>query len=256
LFARSRLDRRPSGGYPKDELEILCVVPAALVVLGLLTVLALVGSQGAGAGAEAVDLIAFERSTDRDRHPSWSPNGRKLLFTRHIRVGIGDDVFVANADGSGLRRLTRDFYLSAGESLSWSPDGRRVVVTGSMGGANDEIVVMNADGSDQRNLTGTPGINEDFPTWSPTGTSIAFTSGSKYRRTRTIHTIRPDGRRHRNLGRGTQPSWRANGRSIVFIRTQRGDSDIYVMTATGRNATKLTNSGDGTQNVSPAWSPH
>ena len=129
-----------------------------------------------------------------------------------------------------------------------------VVVSGSPAG-NDEIFVMNADGSDQRNLTRTPGINEDSPSWSPTGAGIVFASGSKFRRARTIHTIRPDGRRHRNLGQGTQPNWRADGRSIVFIRASGAQSDIYVMTASGRNPTSLTNSGVGTRNVSPAWSP-
>ena len=110
-----------------------------------------------------------------DSGPRWSPNGRKLLFTRHVSEG-GNDVFVVNADGSGLRRPTHGFFLKLGASASWSPDSRRLAIAGQ-GSGTDDVFVMNADGSDQHNLTHTPGISEDSARWSPTGTSIVFTSG-------------------------------------------------------------------------------
>ena len=188
-----------------------------------------------------------------DSSPRWSPNGRKLLFTRTVSEG-GNDVFVVNADGSGLRRLTHGFFLNLGASASWSPDSRRLAIAGQ-GSGTDDVFVMNADGSDQQNLTHTPGISEDSARWSPTGTSIVFTSGHKWRNARAIHTIRPDGRRHRNLAQGTQPSWGAAGQSIVFTRAKGSRSDIYVMGLTGRNATNLSKSPAGSRSFSPAWSP-
>ena len=189
-----------------------------------------------------------------DSSPRWSPNGRKLLFTRTVSDG-GNDVFVVNADGSGLRRLTHGFFLHLGASASWSPDSRRLAIAGQ-GGGTDDVFVMNADGSDQHNLTHTPGISEDSARWSPTGTSIVFTSGHKWRRARAIHTIRPDGRRHRNLAQGTQPSWGADGHSIVFTRAKGSTSDIYAMEVTAQNATNLSKSPAGSRSFSPAWSPH
>ena len=51
----------------------------------------------------------------------WSPDGRKIVFTRNVRVGPAGDVYTINANGSGLRRLTRAPDLDAG-----NPDwGRR-----------------------------------------------------------------------------------------------------------------------------------
>ena len=40
-----------------------------------------------------------------DSAPAWSPDGRKILFVSN-RGGNGE-VYVMNADGSGLRKLTR-----------------------------------------------------------------------------------------------------------------------------------------------------
>jgi Tol biopolymer transport system component len=37
----------------------------------------------------------------------WSPNGSKIVFTRIRRAGAPSDVYSMNADGTGIRRLTR-----------------------------------------------------------------------------------------------------------------------------------------------------
>ena len=51
----------------------------------------------------------------------WSPDGRKIAFTRlRGRSGLGD-VYVMNADGSGKRRLAR------GTAPAWSPDGQMIL---------------------------------------------------------------------------------------------------------------------------------
>ena len=70
-------------------------------------------------------------------------------------VGVADraDVYVIDADGTNLRRLTTAPEVDG--APSWSPDGGRVVF-GSARDGNPEIYVMDADGSNQRRLTDDP----------------------------------------------------------------------------------------------------
>ena len=59
-----------------------------------------------------------ERLLTRNAWPvAWSPSGRKILLGRGVGQGRGDAlrayVYVVNADGSGLRRLTRMAQVAA-----------------------------------------------------------------------------------------------------------------------------------------------
>ena len=74
-----------------------------------------------------------KRNLTRDRanddYPTWSPDGRKIAFLRGRLRGprrpactgaYGYHLYVMNADGSGLRRLTRSTDVSAMTCVSWS----------------------------------------------------------------------------------------------------------------------------------------
>src|SRR5437773_823208 len=95
----------------------------------------------------------------------------KIAFVRTSGTEAGD-VYVMNADGSGQRRLTRDW---ANDVLpDWSPDGRRIAFVSKRDG-NSEVYVMNADGSGERRLTRNTADDAE-PAWSPDGRTIVFES--------------------------------------------------------------------------------
>jgi Tol biopolymer transport system component len=85
----------------------------------------------------------------KDDDAVWSPDGTKIAFAR-VANAINRDIFVMNADGTGVVRLTNDFWDDA--DPSWSPDGTMLAFSSDRNG-NLEIYVMNADGTGRVNLT-------------------------------------------------------------------------------------------------------
>ena len=57
-----------------------------------------------------------------DYWPAWSPDGKRIAFTSN-RDG-NYEIYVMNADGTGLRNLTQP--PGAGQLRAWSPDGKRL----------------------------------------------------------------------------------------------------------------------------------
>jgi Tol biopolymer transport system component len=97
-------------------------------------------------------------------NPAWSPNGRRFAYDTSMAFDepptAKTSIWIANADGSHQRRVTRG-YLPA-----WSPDGRRILLVRNLAKRNPEIFVVNTDGTHLRRLTRNPGYDGD-PAWSP-----------------------------------------------------------------------------------------
>ncbi len=185
--------------------------------------------------------------------PVWSPDGHRIALVRG-RGNKSADIYVMNADASGLRRLTR-----SGASLYpiWSPNGRRIafmqvpLVRKHPPVWRLEVWVMNADGSGQRRLArGVPSA------WSPDGQRLAFTTDPG--RSSEIYVMNADGSRQRRLAQNTVnetgATWSPDGQKILFVRARRGTrgkvSDIYVMSADGSGQRKLAERGHDAR-----WSP-
>jgi len=153
-----------------------------------------------GSGARKLPYIPFTAV--------WSPDGRQIAFVgnklRNQLPGqlggprkANSDIYVMNADGSGIRRLTHKRTYD-GEP-AWSPDGRKIAFQSKrrVGGSSGEIYVMNADGSGKRNLTRNP-AQDGSPSWSPDGRRIAFVSNRDGRRFEA-HVMNADGSGQRSL---------------------------------------------------------
>ena len=180
---------------------------------------------------------------------SWSADGRRIAFTRSFRAD-DSDIWLMNADGSGMRRLKRTPELFERE-VDWSPVGGRIVF--SSGGYVPFIYVMRADGSGLRKLPPPPTLggwpDSTKPDWSPDGRRIVFASvaGSD---SMEIWAMNASGLQWVQLTKNRffddAPVWSPDGRRIAFVRRFAG---IYVMNADGSGQKRLTGG------ASPAWQP-
>lgn len=83
-----------------------------------------------------------------------------------------DEIYVMDADGTNVERLTHD--LAPKGYPSWSPDGQKIAFSGKIDG-NMEIFVVSPDGKRLKRLTENE-VYDDYPSWSPDSQLIAFVS--------------------------------------------------------------------------------
>jgi len=172
------------------------------------------------------------------------------------------DIYTANRDGSGLRRLTNYNVYTAEGVLS--PDGRRIVFTSLKDGDLD-IYTMNVDGSDVKRLTTQPGY-DGGPWWSPDGTKIVYRAWhpadsaglADYKGLLAQRMVRPsrmelwvmnaDGSGQRQItnlgGANFGPSWTPDGKRIVFssnYKTPRSRNfEVYLINLDGSGLEQIT----------------
>ena len=93
--------------------------------------------------------VARNAASERSRVvPGRSPDRlQEVRRPARSRIAGHSDLFVVNADGSGLRRLTRH-AANVPRWFAWSPDGRTIAFL-----HNREVYIVKADGSGERRLT-------------------------------------------------------------------------------------------------------
>lgn len=117
-FAPTVSPPRPVGmSPPAMSLRAKLVVAASIMVVAAAVAGTVVAAHLPGHVSHWITCA----SGGPEGNPSWSPDGKRLAFTKD--GGCGSQVWIVNADGSGLHRLT-DGHADAWPS--WSPDGRTI----------------------------------------------------------------------------------------------------------------------------------
>lgn len=176
--------------------------------------------------------------------PSVSPDGKQVAF---VSSREGDpEIYVMNADGSNVRRLTA--FHKEDWAPRWSPDGRWIAFLSSREGRS-RVFVVRADGTGTRAVSGSaPSGDEREAAWSPDGKHLAFVGrrqGEKRTETR-IWKVAVDGGEPVALTDGSsrddQPAWSPDGKYLAFVSERAGDPEIFLMRADGTGQTRLTKS--------------
>ena len=181
--------------------------------------------------------------------PAWSPDGQQMTFTSN-RDG-NPELYVMNADGSDVRRLTN--HPSIDTSPTWSPQGHQIAFTSDRTGT-PQIYVIGVDGTGLRRLTFESYC--DRPTWSPAPyNEIAYSSRTGPGHDIKVVDLATNEVRQLTFGLGTNesPSYSPNGRHLVFMSTRgSGRKQIWVISRDGRNLKRITSISN---NEMPSWSP-
>ncbi len=188
-----------------------------------------------GSGQKRLTDSAAESATRYVQDFRWSPDGRHIAFDCWCGPHAEMNVYVMNADGSQLTKLSN----SASESPSWSPDSERVAFDSGSAGDTD-IYTINADGSGLTKLTN--GHRYFAPIWSPDGRQITFFSAPPPNL--NVHIMNADGSGQRPLlsakdtGHIESFDWSPDSQQIAFVYGH----DIYVADADGSGQRRLTGS--------------
>ena len=120
----------------------------------------------------------------------YSPDGSKIVFGRENPNVHQFALFVVNADGSDLHRVSAwqpDFG-----GASWSPDGQWILTDNAQGG----LYVVHPDGTGRHPIILQTGPGSYFarePGWSPDGKRLVFTLYLSSTNQQNIYMARADG---------------------------------------------------------------
>jgi Tol biopolymer transport system component len=186
-------------------------------------------------------------------NPAWSPDGSRIVFAGSR--GGEPDIFVMEADGSGVRQLTDD--AASDWAPTWSPDGSAVAFISNRSGTFD-IYRLDPAGGVATPVTTGPADDYD-PAWSPDGRQIAFTSNRSgdY----AVWVAAADGAAEPAIvptgeGNAYMPSWSPDGTRLAFSSSRTGDFEVFVGALAGGEPENLSrNPGTDDGWAGPAWSP-
>jgi len=187
----------------------------------------------------------FARYGGSNISPAVSPDSGKVAMI--LSKDGFTDLYVCNADGTGLKRLTKSRQDES--SPCWSPDGRWICYA-SKDRERRSLSKISPSGGEPQRIPIALAPNPTEPDWSPDGQWIAFTSQT---RSFQICVVKATGGEATVLASGEDPSWSPNSRTLICARRQGGRyvlSLLDVPTKQVKDVPRISGSNSQSQ---PSW---
>jgi TolB protein len=196
-------------------------------------------------------LVFYNQPSSINAASDFTPDSKQLLLYSSV-AGI-PQVFIANADGGNLRRISSIRAIEVEPKVNPKTGADLVFVSGR--GGLPQLYRMNIDGADIVRLTNGEGEAVN-PAWHPDGQKIAFawTRGfepGNYNIFIMDVTTRAVTQLTHGAGRNENPVWAPDGLHIVYSSKRGRSSQIFTMLADGTQQKQLTTAGN---NEKPVWS--
>ena len=189
-------------------------------------------------------IIANERGSNSA--PAWSPDGNRLAVVL-TRDG-NSQIYIVNADGSGLRRLSRSSGIDT--EPTFTPDGREIFFTSDRGGSA-QVYRVSVEGGEARRVTFGGPFNAR-PQISPDGKSLAYIT--RREKSFRVAVMELASQRETLVSEGPKddsPSFAPNSKWIIYS-SRVGERDVLsAVSINGKLRTRL--SAEGSQVKGPAW---
>jgi len=190
----------------------------------------------------------------KNQSPSWSPNGRRVVFSH--QVGTGSRILVADTRGHVVRGLTQ---AGAYADPAWAPDGTRIAYVS--GDGRSRVVIVSTAGRALGQILAAPTGVISRPVWAPDSRRVAFAEEIAMESGRSgasrIVIANADGTGRRVLvSQASDPAWSASGSKIAYVGYPSPLSEtgsIVVANADGSGAHHIT--AAAAPESRPAWSP-
>jgi len=198
------------------------------------------------------DLRFYNQSASVNSSPSFSPDGKQIIYSSSAPGSRCCRIFIANLDGTGFRAISSMVSIDTEPKIN-PKTGSEILFTSGRSGPQ-QVYKMNMDGADVERLSEGTG-EAGNATWHPDGQIIAFawTKGFAEQAwnifVMDVASKRPTQLTH-GEGKNEQPTWAPDGVHLAFASTRTGRYQIYTMTADGLHVQQLTTQG---VNDRPFW---